>query len=44
MDTPRDMFFRILQTAFEAMWDSKTVEITSVLKNGDQVIRSIRIV
>jgi hypothetical protein len=43
MDTPRDKFFSILQTAFEAMWDSKTVEITSVLENGDQVIRSIRL-
>jgi len=38
------MFFTILKKAFEAMWDSKTVQATSVLKNGDQVIRKIQIV
>jgi hypothetical protein len=44
MDTSRDTFLSTLRTAFEAMWDSKTVEITSALQDGDQVIRKIRIV
>jgi hypothetical protein len=26
MDTPRDMFFSTLKTAFEAIWDSKTIK------------------
>jgi hypothetical protein len=34
MDTPRYKFFHIIRVAFEAMWDSKTVEITWTNKEG----------
>jgi len=34
MDTPRDKFFHIIRVAYEAMWDSKTVELTWTNKEG----------
>ena len=44
MDTPRKQFFEILTTAYTAMWDEKTVEITSVNKDGVRNVVSIRVV
>jgi hypothetical protein len=42
MDKPRDEFFRLLQAAFEAMWDGNTVRITSAPKaGGDNEVTAI---
>jgi hypothetical protein len=45
MDTPRGKFFKISRIAFEAMWDSKTVEIKwSIKEGGDNLLKDIGVV
>jgi len=45
MDKPKDEFFKVLRTAFEAMWGGNPVKITSVPKaGGDNEITTIEVV
>jgi hypothetical protein len=44
MDTARDKFFEILRVAFDAMWDTRMVEIAWTLKSGDREVTDIQIV
>ena len=43
MDTPRKKYFELFETACSAMWDSKRVEVTYYVKQGDNMATDIRI-
>lgn len=43
LDTPRPKYFEIFEKACVAMWDSKQVEIAYAMKDGDRVVKEIRI-
>jgi|CXWL01.1.fsa_nt_gi hypothetical protein len=44
MDTTRPTFFRLLEGALTAMWDQKTVEVTSVPTDGLAMIKTLKVV
>ena len=43
MDTPRKRYFRLFETALGAMWDTRTVEITSLPWVNLRKISKIRV-
>ncbi len=42
MDTPRKKYLEIFEIACSAMWDSKMVEITYCVRQGDNIASEIR--
>ena len=44
MDTKRPVFFKLLEGALAAMWDQKTVEVTSVPTEGLAMIKSLKVI
>lgn len=44
MDTERSDFFKLLETALTAMWEEKSVEVTSVPTDGLAKIKKLKII